>query len=143
MMTALIAYFWLHEAISFFDWIAILCSFVGILIIQNPLAMWYVQREEGETIRIYETLGTVCALGGALFVSISMMQTRKLGKRVHFLVPPLYTAVTSALICPFFMVWMLVFRNSGVTHYGWYEFLMITALSVSGFVAWVFQTKSY
>jgi len=57
-----------------------------------------------------------------------MMQTRKLGKNVHFLMPPLDEAATSALICPFFMVWMILFRNSGVTHYGWYEYLMIFAL---------------
>lgn len=29
---------------------------------------------------IYETAGLVSALGGALFYSISMMQTRKMGK---------------------------------------------------------------
>jgi len=41
MITALISYFWLREAISFFDWVAILCSFTGIIIIQNPIGMWY------------------------------------------------------------------------------------------------------
>ena len=36
MFTALIAYFWLNEAISFVDWIAVGCSFAGILLIADP-----------------------------------------------------------------------------------------------------------
>ena len=33
MVTALITYFWLGEAINFVDWIAIACTFAGILFI--------------------------------------------------------------------------------------------------------------
>ena len=33
MATALLSYFWLKEAISFVDWVAIACTFAGILFI--------------------------------------------------------------------------------------------------------------
>jgi drug/metabolite transporter (DMT)-like permease len=33
MFTAVIAYFWIHEAIAFIDWIAIFVSFAGIIVI--------------------------------------------------------------------------------------------------------------
>jgi drug/metabolite transporter (DMT)-like permease len=38
MFTALISACWMRETISFIDWMAILASFAGIIIIQNPLA---------------------------------------------------------------------------------------------------------
>lgn len=90
MATALIAYFWLREAISFVDWIAIGCTFAGILFIQNPWVMWKLNQEKGSEFRLYDTLGTASALCGAIFISISMMLTRKMGKKVHFLIPPFY-----------------------------------------------------
>lgn len=105
--------------------------------------MQFISEHRSREDMIIETLGSLAALGGAIFISVSMMQTRKLGKRVHFLIPVLYQAVTSAFICPFFMVWMLYFRTSVTTTYGWYEFGMLTLLSIFGFLAWIFQTKSY
>ena len=38
MFTALITACWLKEMIHFVDWLAILASFAGVIIIQNPLA---------------------------------------------------------------------------------------------------------
>jgi len=38
------------------------------------------------------------------------MQTRKLGKKVHFLVPPFYQAIFSAFIAPLIMFIMLRYR---------------------------------
>lgn len=52
--------------------------------------MNFLEMEKTREEKIIETLGSLAALGGAIFISISMMQTRKLGKRVHFLIPPLY-----------------------------------------------------
>ena len=90
MFTAIITYFVLKEAISFVDWLAIACSFAGIIIIQNPWSMKLIEEGKSRKDMIIEYLAAGAALGGAIFVSISMMQTRKLGKRVHFLIPPLY-----------------------------------------------------
>jgi len=73
MMTAVIAYFWLHEAVSCVDWIAIGCSFTGIIFIQNPLAMNFVEKIMSKEARVIETLGSLAALGGAVFISISMI----------------------------------------------------------------------
>lgn len=39
MVTAVITYFWLSEAVSFFDWIAIGCSFAGIILVNDPWQM--------------------------------------------------------------------------------------------------------
>lgn len=36
MMTAVLSYFVINEALSFIDWLAIAVSFGGILVIQNP-----------------------------------------------------------------------------------------------------------
>lgn len=85
MMTAVIAYLVINESLSFLDWIAILVSFGGILVIQNPWAKGYALTRSYE-----DTVGSLAAVGGALFYAIAQMQTRKLGKKVHFLVPPLY-----------------------------------------------------
>jgi drug/metabolite transporter (DMT)-like permease len=71
------------------------------------------------------------------------MQTRKLGKRVHFLVPPFYQAIVSAFIAPLLMFIMLRYRQSETTTYGYYELGMVVLLSLSMFVAQIFQTKSY
>lgn len=90
MFTAIITYFWIRESISFIDWIAIACSFTGIILIQNPWSMKLIEEGKSREDMIIESLGALAALGGAIFVSISMMQTRKLGKRVHFLIPPIY-----------------------------------------------------
>lgn len=38
MFTAVISYIWLKESLSLIDWGAILASFSGIIIIQNPLS---------------------------------------------------------------------------------------------------------
>ena len=73
MATALITYFWLKEAISFVDWVAIGCTFAGIIVIQNPWAMWMVQQQKGPDARLYDTLGTISALLGAVFIAISLM----------------------------------------------------------------------
>lgn len=85
MMTAVIAYLVLNEHLSFIDWIAILVSFGGIIVIQNPWAKGYQINRSFE-----DNLGALAAVAGAVFYAISQMQTRKLGKKVHFLVPPFY-----------------------------------------------------
>lgn len=71
------------------------------------------------------------------------MQTRKLGKKVHFLVPPFYQAIFSAFIAPLLMIVFLRYRTAHTTHYGVYEILMIIAISVCMFIAQIFSTKAY
>lgn len=85
MMTAFVAYMVLNESLNFVDWLAIFVSFLGILIIESPWAH-EVQAARSET----DFMGSVAAVVGAAFFAIAQMQTRKLGKKVHFLVPPFY-----------------------------------------------------
>lgn len=66
MMTAVIAYFALNESLNFIDWLSIIVSFAGILIIQNP---W---EHQVSIEKSYEDFhGTMAALGGALFFAIA------------------------------------------------------------------------
>lgn len=130
MMTAVIAYFVINESLSFVDWLAIFTSFAGILVIQNPWS------KAAAANRSYEDMmGSLAAVGGAVFFAIAQMQTRKLGKKVHFLVPPFYQAIFSAFIAPLMMIVFLRYRTAHTTHYGWYEAGMILAISVFMFIA--------
>ncbi len=81
-----------------------------------------------------DTLGAVAAIVGAVFFAISQMQTRKMGKKVHFLVPPFYQAIFSAFIAPLLMIVFLRYRTAHTTHYGWYEIVMIIGISISLFI---------
>lgn len=63
------------------------------------------------------------------------MQTRKLGKKVHFLVVPFYQAIFSAFIAPVLMIFQIRYRASATTVYGWYEVLMIILISICMFLA--------
>jgi len=66
MMTAVISYFWINESLNFIDWLAIFVSFVGILVIQDP---WSHEIAANRTFE--ELMGSLAALGGALFFAIS------------------------------------------------------------------------
>jgi len=79
--------------------------------------------------------GSLCAIVGAVFIAISLMQMRKLGKKVHFLVPPLYQALTNCIVAPIPMIIMIFTQKFGSTRYGWYEALMLFLISVAGFMA--------
>ena len=138
MMTAVIAYFALNETLNFVDWLSIIVSFAGILIIQNP---W---EHEVSVAKSYEDFhGTMAALGGALFFAIAQMMTRKLGKKVHFLIVPLYQSIFSAFIAPLLMILFLRYRTAHTTHYGIYEVSMVVLISICMFVSQIFQTKAY
>lgn len=66
MMTAIIAYFALNEALNFVDWLAIFVSFFGILVIQSP---WEKEVAANRTFDDY--VGTLAAIGGAVFFAIA------------------------------------------------------------------------
>jgi hypothetical protein len=63
------------------------------------------------------------------------MQTRKLGKKVHFLIPQFYQAIFSAFVAPLIMFIMLRYRQNTTTKYDWYEFWMILLISLCMFLA--------
>jgi drug/metabolite transporter (DMT)-like permease len=92
---------------------------------------------------IEDSWGSLAAVGGAVFYAIAQMQTRKLGKKVHFLVPPFYQAIFSAFISPLLMILFLRYRTAHTTYYGWFEIGMIILISVCMFLAQVFATKAY
>ena len=68
MMTAVIAYLVLNESLSFIDWIAILVSFGGILVIQNPWSKGINLNASYE-----DNFGSLAAIAGAVFYAISQM----------------------------------------------------------------------
>jgi drug/metabolite transporter (DMT)-like permease len=138
MMTAVIAYLVINESLSFIDWIAILVSFGGIIVIQNPWSKGYEINKSFE-----DNLGSLAAVAGAVFYAISQMQTRKLGKKVHFLIPPLYQSIFTAFISPLLMILFLRYRTAHTTYYGWFEVVMILVISVCMFFAQVYTTKAY
>lgn len=80
----------INESLNFIDWLAIFGSFFGILVIENPWARFQYDNGETREQQIYDMLGSLAAIGGAICFAISQYQTRKLGKKVHFLVPPFY-----------------------------------------------------
>ena len=66
MMTAVISYLVINESLSFIDWIAILVSFGGILVIQNPWSKGYALNRSFE-----DNVGALAAVGGAVFFAIA------------------------------------------------------------------------
>ena len=138
MITAVLSYFIINESLSFIDWLAILCSFIGILIIQNP---WTKLSDVNRSFD--DNMGALAAVGGAIFYAIAQMQTRKLGKKVHFLIPPFYQAIFSAFISPLLMILFLRYRTAHTTNYGLFECLMIVLISICLFGAQVFTTKAF
>lgn len=134
MFTAVIAYIWLKETLTLIDWAAIFTSFAGIIVIQNPLSRAQIAEEFNITASRFDTVGGISAIVGALFTAISLMQLRKMGKKVHFLIPNLYQSFTSALIAPVPMLIMLIGVGETTT-YGWYEVLMLLAISTTSLIA--------
>ena len=90
MMTAVISYCVLNEHINFIDWLAIFISFFGVIVIQNPWSITALTIATDKEHSMEDLMGSLAAIGGAIFFAISQMQTRKMGKKVHFLVPPFY-----------------------------------------------------
>jgi drug/metabolite transporter (DMT)-like permease len=128
-MTAVIAFFVLEESLHFVDWLATFVSFFGVLVITNPWAHSFEGMDPAK--QFDDMIGSLAALFGAFFLAIASMQTRKLGKKVHFLVPPFYQAIFSAFIAPALMIIFLRYRTAHTTHYGIYEvgtILLISAL---------------
>lgn len=143
MFTAFISSVMLNEMLTFLDWMAIFISFAGIIVIENPWSIHTLIETSSELVTTQNLIGSSAAIIGAVFFAVSQMQTRKLGKKVHFLVPPFYQAIVSAFIAPLLMFIMLRYRQTDTTTYGYYELGMVVLLSLSMFVAQVFQTKSY
>ena len=70
VFTAVFAYFMINESLNFIDWLAIFVSFFGILVIQNPWATASIESKD-EHASLYDTLGSLAAIGGAISFSIS------------------------------------------------------------------------
>lgn len=73
MFTALISACWLKEMISFIDWVAIVISFAGIIVIQNPLARQAIAELYSLKQSYHDMFGSVAAIVGAVFIAVSLM----------------------------------------------------------------------
>jgi drug/metabolite transporter (DMT)-like permease len=98
MFTAVIAYIWLKESLTLIDWGAIFTSFAGIIIIENPWSLEEMAKKFTTIQSRDDLIGSIAAITGAVFFAISLMQMRKMGKKVHFLLPPFYQALTNAFL---------------------------------------------
>ena len=83
IFTALNARLFLKESISYFDWLAILFSFFGIVLLQNPFGRAQSSMEIDHTL---DLMGSFMALASAISASFAFMFMRKMGKRINYLV---------------------------------------------------------
>jgi drug/metabolite transporter (DMT)-like permease len=101
VFTALAARFYLKEHLSYFDWVGVCVSFLGILLIQNPFG------HHGHSGTAQEDLiGTLLALNGSLcgaYIGISVRILTKYSK-LDYMVTPMGYALGNLLLCPFFMM---------------------------------------
>mmetsp|Transcript_35083 Transcript_35083/g.26198 ORF Transcript_35083/g.26198 Transcript_35083/m.26198 type:complete len:81 (+) Transcript_35083:607-849(+) len=79
-------------------------------------------------------MGSLFAVVGAVFIAVSMMQMRSMGKKVHFLIPPFYQALANCMIAPLPML-LMVANKDQTTVYGWYEWFMMLLVTITFFVA--------
>ena len=71
VFTAVISYFIINEYLSFIDWVAIFVSFFGILVMQNPWSQFQESLNKSRSDLIIDWLGSLAAIGGAIFFSVS------------------------------------------------------------------------
>ena len=71
MFTAVIAYYMIGESLNFIDWLAIFGSFFGILVIENPLTRFTYEDGVSREEQVYDMLGSLAAIGGAICFAIS------------------------------------------------------------------------
>jgi drug/metabolite transporter (DMT)-like permease len=106
VFTALAARFYLKERLSYYDWIGVFVSFLGILLIQNPFG------QHGSEGTSYDDLiGTLLALNGAItgaYIGISVRILTKYAK-LDYMVTPMGYAIGNLFLCPLFMVVKIYF----------------------------------
>jgi drug/metabolite transporter (DMT)-like permease len=76
MWTAILAYLFLKERISPYDWGAVFLTILGVFVIENPFSS---KTHSEDHSALTETVGVVAALVGAIFTATAMMFMRKLG----------------------------------------------------------------
>ena len=105
IFTALMSKFYLNERLSYFDWVAAITAFIGIIIIQNPfgerakMASGTIQGEYDDLI------GTAIGLFGAFIGAWVNMFIRKLSnyQKMHFLIGPMAFTLGNVILCPVFL----------------------------------------
>eukprot|EP00347_Sterkiella_histriomuscorum_P016511 403352903 len=137
IFTAIFARVFLNEKLTKYDWIATILAFVGILVMQNPFAT-NLQSEDS----VYDVIGTVLCIFGAITGGITMVCIRKMGKDVHYLQSPLFFSLTNLMLCPIFQGLRLTVRPY-LNVYSQYDVMMIVLVAIFQFCNLIFATLAY
>ncbi len=102
--SSFMAYFILNEQITFFDILALISTFAGVIIINDPFKI-HEKMVENNQHKIYTDqeilIGTVFALIGAVAGAAVSILVRKL-KNLHFTYSAFWFSLGSVLYSPFF-----------------------------------------
>eukprot|EP00347_Sterkiella_histriomuscorum_P022818 403337035 len=136
-VSTIFARVFLNEKLTKYDWIATILAFVGILVMQNPFAT-NLQSEDS----VYDVIGTVLCIFGAITGGITMVCIRKMGKDVHYLQSPLFFSLTNLMLCPIFQGLRLTVRPY-LNVYSQYDVMMIVLVAIFQFCNLIFATLAY
>jgi drug/metabolite transporter (DMT)-like permease len=95
MFTAVLAYIFLGERISYFDWVAVIMTVLGIVVLENPFRNTIEFKKSNEWA---SSIGSASALIGAVTTSIAMLLMRKIGQRVDPFVIMLYSYLSNSVV---------------------------------------------
>ena len=130
IFTALNARLFLKESLSYYDWMAILFAFFGIILLQNPFGR---ESSSEEFDRTLDTIGSFMSLASAISASFAFMLMRKMGKRINFMVSPFYFGTFSTFISAPVAIYQIS-RQSDHSHYTAQGVLILICLSFFGVI---------
>ena len=136
--TAILSKYILKERLSYFDWIASVIAFIGILILQNPF-------QGGNEFDLRDMLGTLIALTSAILGALTFVSVRMISKQVHYLIPPLAFAIGNLLTSPMYLMArnMVSSEPKELTIYNWTCIFYLLVIVCSIYFGLIFQTLSF
>jgi len=136
LIAALMAFFYLKERITIFDIACLICSFVGVILINNPFRE-SVAREGDNKI-----IGSAFAIIGAFGAASAWLCMRIMSKDIHFSISPFYFSLGATFFSPAFAI-MSVTANEHTTIYDLKTVVLLLAASFVSFIGQVYQSKAY
>lgn len=95
ILTSVFANIFLKENVTKSDIIALLCAFIGVIMVNNP----FKSQDSINEISAHNILiGTIYALTGALAFSGTVISIRKMGSGIHYTVGPFWYATGCTIL---------------------------------------------
>jgi len=140
-----LAFFILKEKITKWDIMQLTCSFVGVLLINNPFAE-NDQNSKYTTADIFT--GSVIAIIGAVAGSLAGICMRYMNKGIHWALSPFWYACGCTIFSPVFHAFMMTESKAYTdvktsTVYDTYIIILIILTSVFSFFGQVFASRAY